>query len=416
MAYPTITEAAGAEAFTGLAKETSGYGVATAANTYLPDTGDTINSDPGYFSPHVMMALRDRNIYNLQGEEHHVGALDGPLFPSNAMALLVASIGADNVAGAGVTGTTGTGTTTLSAGTSIGAASISVASSTGFSTNQIVQIDVNGTGPTTTSECRKITAISGSGPYTLTLDPSGPTLTFAHSSGAAVKGVVAPYTHTIQQQNTLESLTIEKNLGGTNRQSLQYAGCKVNKLDLKAPVSNEAAAITADIMGQSVAVLDSPSTPSITAENPFVFAEGSLSFYGTTRSEAANLVVSIDNMLKETYTYSGNHGPSFITSMGLHVSGTLDMVWSSLDDATYGDWTKMINQTTGALNFTLTHPASAGTIAISLPQIVLSKAPIDAKAEDVILTSMTYEASRPLTGASQYTVQATVTNSVYLPY
>lgn len=413
--YPTITEAAGAPSFTGLAKETS-FGVPVAATTYLPETGNTINTDPGWFSPHVMMGVRDRQVYNLVGEQHNVGALDGPLFPSNAMALLVASIGADNVAGAGVTGTTGTGTTTLSAGTSIGAASISVASSTGFATNQIIQIDVNGTGPTTTAECRKITAISGSGPYTLTLDPTGPTLAFAHASGAAVKGVVAPYTHTIQQQNTLQSLTIEKNIGGTTRQSLQFAGCKVNKFDIKAPVSNEAASVTADIMAQSVLALDTPSTPAITAENPFVFAEAAVSFYGTTRYESANLATSIDNMLKESYTYSGFHGPSFITSTGLHVSGTLDMYWSSFDDPTYGDFNRLINQTTGALSITLTHPASAGTIVITMPQIALAKAAIDAKPEDVVVSSLSWEASRPQTGASQYTVQATVTNSVYLPY
>lgn len=412
--YPSITEAAGAPSFTGLAKEApNAYGVPVAATTYLPETGNTINSDPGWFSPHVMMGVRDKQIYNLQGEQHNVGALDGPLFPSNAMALLVASIGADGTASNGVTGTTGSGTTTLSSGSAANATTISVASSTGFATSQIIQIDVNGTGPATTAECRKITNISGAGPYTLTLDQP---LVYAHLSAAAVKGVTAPYIHTISQQNTLQSLTIEKNIGGTTRQSLQYAGCKVNKLDVKAPVGNEPVAVTADIMAQSVAVLDTPSTPSITAENPFVFAEAAVSFYGTTRYEAANLVTSIDNMLKESYTYSGFHGPSFITSTGLHVSGTLDMFWSSFDDVTYGDFNRLINQTTGALSITLTHPASAGTIVITMPQIALAKAAIDAKPEDVVVSALTWEASRPQSGGSQYTVGATVTNSAYLAY
>ena len=412
MAYPTITEASGAESFTGLAKEVT-YGTALAATTYLPDTGNTLNSDPGWFSPHVMMGVRDKQIYNLQGEQHNVGALDGPLFPSNAMILLVASIGADAPAGSGVTGTTGSGTTTLSSGSAANATTISVASSTGFATSQVIQIDVNGTGPTTTAECRKITNISGAGPYTFTLDQP---LVYAHLSAAAVKGVVAPYTHTIVQQNQLPSMTIEKNVGGSNRQSLQYAGCRVNKLDVKAPVGNEPVAVTADIMAQSVTVLDTPSTPTVANENPFVFAEASLSFFGTSRYEAANLVVNIDNMMKETYTYSGQHGPSFVTSNGLHVSGTLDMVWSSFDDATYGDFNRLVNQSTGVLTITLTHPASAGTITITCPQIVLAKATIDPKAEDVVVSAMTWEASRPLTGVSQYTVQATVVNSAYLAY
>jgi hypothetical protein len=410
--YPTITEAPGGLSFTGLAKEAA-YGTPEAAAAYLPDTANTLGTDPGWFSPHVMMALRDKQVYNLVGEQHNVGAIDAPLFPSNAMLLLVASIGADASAGAGVTGTTGTGTTTLSAGSSANATTISVASQTGFATNQVIQIDVNGTGPTTTAECRKILSITGAGPYTFTLDQA---LTYSHLSAAAVKGVIAPYTHTIVQQNQLPSMTIEKNAGGTTRQSLQYAGCRVNKLDMKMPVGNEACAITADIMAQSVLVLDTPSTPSIANENPFVFAEGTLSFFGTSRYEAANLVLNVDNMLKETYTYSGFHGPSFITSNGLHVSGTLDMVWSSFDDATYGDFTRLINQSVGVLTMTLTHPASAGTITITCPQIVLSKTAIDPKPEDVVLEAMTWEASRPQTGASQYTIQATVVNNAYLGY
>jgi len=36
--------------------------------------------------------------------------------------------------------------------------------------------------------------------------------------------------------------------------------------------------------------------------------------------------------------------------------------------------------------------------------------------DDVVMSTLTYEASRPLSGASQYTIQATVVNSVFLPY
>lgn len=406
MVYPTITEADGALSATGMAKEAA-FGTPLTPTTFLPDTGNTMEVDPGWFSPSLMMGLRDRNVYNLQGEEKHAGAIDGPLFPSNGMAMMVAAIGADNLAGAGITGTVGTGSTTLSGGVSAGAGSITVASATGFATGNIVQIDVNGSGPTTTAECRKIT-VTGT---TFTLDQP---LTYAHLTGVAVIGVVAPYTHKIQQANTLPSLTVERNIGG--RQSQQWAGCKVNKLDLKAPVSNEPCAVTADMVAQSVAVLDTPSAVSIANETPFVFAEASVSFFGTNRSEAANVTVAIDNMIKETYTYSGQHGPSFLTPTQLHVSGTLDMVWSSLDDATYGDFNRMLNQTTGALTVTLAHPASAGSIIVTMPQIVLVKDPIDLKSDNVVMQALSWEASRPLSGASQYTVQATVINSAYLPY
>ena len=405
MAYPTIIERSGALSATGLAKEAS-FGVPVAATTFLPMSANSMATDPGWFSPVLMQGVRDKQVYNLYGEQKNAGAITGPIFPSNAIQLLVASIGADNVAGSGITGVAGTGTTTLSGGVSAGAGTITVASATGFTTGQVVQIDVNGTGPTTTAECRKIT-VSGT---TFTLDQA---LTYSHLTGVAVIGVVAPYTHTIQQQNTLPSLTVEKNIGGY--QSLQYAGCRINKWDLKAPVGNSPVEMTADIMAQSVAVLGTPTPPTIANESPFVFAEASVSIFGSARAEASNIAMSIENGIKETYTY-GNHGPAFLTPVTLHATGTLDVVFSSLNDATYGDFTKMQNGTLGALTFSLTHPASAGTITITHPQVALSKYGNDLKTEDVIMSALTYEASRPLTGGSQYTVQATVVNSVYLPY
>lgn len=404
MPFPTITEKSGALSATGLAKEST-FGTPVAASTFLPMSANTMEEDSGWFSPTLMQGYRDKQIYNLYGEAKFTGSITGPIFPSNAMALMVASIGADAQPGAGVTGTVGSGSTTLSGTVTAGATSITVASASGFSTGQVVQIDVN-SGTSTTSECRKIT-VSGT---TFTLDSA---LTYGHASGVAVIGVVAPYTHTINQANTLPSLTVEKNLGGY--QSLQFAGCRVNKFDLKAPVGNSPVEITADMMAQSVQVLNTPTAISVANELPFVFAEAALTIYGSSRAEASNVGISVENGVKETYTF-GNHGPAFLTPVNLHATGAIDLVWSSLNDPTYGDFNRMANGTLGALTFTLTHPSSNGTITINLPQIALSKYANDVKAEDVIMSSLTYEASRPLSGASQFTIQATVVNSVYTAY
>jgi hypothetical protein len=406
MAYPTVTERPGALSGTGFAKEGT-FGTPLTATTFLPMMSNTLEVDPGWFSPHVMQGQRDLQVYNLYGEAKYGGSINGPLFPSNAMALLVASIGTDAVAGSGVTGSAGTGSTTMSGTVTAGASTITVASASGFTTGQVVQIDVNGTGPTTTAECRKIT-VSGT---TFTLDQP---LVYGHSSGAAVVGVVAPYTHTVSQSNTLSSLTVEKNLGGF--QSLQFAGCRVNKLDIKAPVGNNPIDLTADVIGQSAAVLNSPTPITITNELPFVFAEATLTPFGQARNDVSNVQVSIENGLKETRTYSGLHGPSFITPTTLHVTGTFDAVWSSLTDSTYGDYNRMVNGSLGTLVLTVQHPASAGTVTITMPQVAYSKYANDIKMEDAIMSQMTFEASRPLSGASQYTVQATVINNVYLAY
>lgn len=371
-------------------------------------TANSMELDPGWFSPELMMVARDLHVFNLYGQAKLQGSLDGPLFPSNAMALVAASVGMDGQPAFGVVGSAGSGSTTLSAPSAANATTITVTSATGFSVNQIIQIDVNNAVGPTTSEVRKISNIVST---TFTLDQP---LVYAHASSVAVAGVVAPYTHTFLQTNTLPSLTVEKNIG--NFQSLQFAGCRVGKLSVKAPTSNEPVTITADMSGQSVAVLNTPTAVSVVNENPYVFAECTLTIFGNVRAEVSNVEIDIDNGLKETWTYSGQHGPSFITPVTVHVSGKIDLVFSSLNDATYGDYSKMVSGTTGVLTLAMTHPASGGTVTFSLPQIVLAKYGADLKMTDVVMSSLTFEATRPLSGTSQWTVGATVANSVYLAY
>lgn len=325
MSYPSITERYGSLSATGLAEETS-FGVPVTATTFQPMTGNTMESDPGWFSPTLMMGTRDKQVFNLYGEQQNIGSLDGALFPSNAIQLLVAAIGTD-----------------------------------------------------------------------------------------AVSGTAAPYTHTLSEANTLKSLTVEKDLG--DYQSLQFAGARVNKLSIKAPVGNSPVSVTADMMAQSVAILTSPTAVSITNELPFVFAEASLTLFSHARAEVTNCQLDIDNGIKATYTYSGQHGPSFLTPLSLHVSGTIDVVWSSLNDSTYGDYTTMQNGTLGALSLAFAHPGGSGySVTLTCPQVALAKYANDVKFEDVIMSSLTFEASKPLTGGSQYSIQAVVVNGASMAY
>lgn len=407
MAFPTIIEKYGSLSATGLAVEQE-FGTPEVADTFLPMASNTLEEEPGWFSPALMQGVRDKQIYNLYGEAHFSGAITGPIFPSNAMQLFVASIGADNTAGNGVTGSTPTNSTTIGAGITQGTDTFTLASATGYAIGDIIQVDVNATGPVTTAEVRKIVTLTGTNG---TVDTAW---SFAHASGAAVSKVAAPFTHRIVEQNTLSSLTVEKNIGGF--QSLQFAGCRVNKFDLKAPVGNSPIEMTADVLGRSVEVLDTPTGVSVVDEMPYVFAEANLTIYGSARTEASNVTISVENGVKETYTYSNQHGPSFLTPLTLHTSGQIDVVFSSLNDATYGDFQRMQNGTLGALDFQLVHPTNGGTIEISMPQIALSKYSNDLKIDDVVMSTLNYEASRPLSGANQYTIKAVVTNSVYLPY
>jgi Phage tail tube protein len=322
--FPGITERPGSLSETGIAKESS-FGVPVSATTFLPMTGNTMQAEPGWFSPAVMTGNRDRQVFNLYGEAKFAGAVEGPLFPSNAIELLVAAIGTDSVSGSG------------------------------------------------------------------------------------------PYVHTISQANTLPSLTVEKNIGGY--QSLQFAGCRVGKLSIKAPVGNEPVSMSADMMGQSAAILTSPTAVSITNELPFVFSEASVTLMSHARADITNFTCEIDNGVKETYTYSGSHGPSFLTPVTVKASGTFDVVFYSLNDSVYGDFAAMEAGTLGSLAVSFTHPGGGGySVALTMPQVALTKVGEDLKLEDVVMSTIAWEGSRSLTGGSQYTVQAAVTNQVSTAY
>ena len=552
MPFPNIIERSGAQSATGFSKETN-FGIPVTATSFLPMMSNTLEFDPGWFSPHVMQNNRALQVYNLYGEQKFSGAINGPLFPTNGVAFLLGSIGFDNVVGFGVSGTpnivaststtttaavlinatvipvtsatgfavgqtvtldvglvaeikrivsisslnitvdsafsqnhasgatvttagltstttngstvvgattvtltSATGfangqfitvdtglnaetrritnvavnvvtvdtafniahasgvpavtanTTTLSAPSVATATTVSVTSATGIVTGTIIQIDVNSATGGFTSEVRKVTNVVTT---TLTLDQP---LVFAHASGAIVTIVVAPFTHTVQDAASLPSFTIEKNVGGF--QSLQFAGMRVGKMDVKVPTGSSAAEITADVSGQSVTVLNSPSAVSVLNEQPYVFAEAALIFQGNLRSDIRNVNITIDNGLKETYTYAGNRGPAFITPVTLHVSGTFEAVWSSFNNVTYGDWTTMLNGTLAALTVTLTHATTGSTVTLVMNQIAIAKFANDIKMEDVVLSTMTFEASKPVTGTALNTITAIVADQQYLPF
>jgi hypothetical protein len=235
-------------------------------------------------------------------------------------------------------------------------------------------------------------------------------LTYAHGNGAAVNLVAAPYLHNIQQANVLSSFTVEKNLGGFD--SLQFAGSRVNKLSIASTDTDTEASINADMVAASSAVLDTPSAISIINENPFVFAEGIVSLFGQNVAQATSFSLDIENGLVSTYTYNQSHNLQFLTPLTRRVSGKIDVVFTSLDDATWGYYNQMVAGTTGALQLSLTHPGTGGTVSFYMPKVVLKTVPDDVKMEGVIMTSLNFEAYLNL--ATLQTISATIIDQSYL--
>jgi hypothetical protein len=439
-----------------------------------------------------MMGVRDVNVFPMYGTRKNAGDLGAPLFPTNGIPALVASIGADGgdyttaIAGtsgygvaaysvssptttlsaavtqaailvsttagsyaatvsgtivsapvklfnfSGATAVISNGTTTIT-GTTLSTAALATGQAIGgvnqisvgasIAANSYIQVDTNNTSTGTTSEIRKVTAVSGSGPYTLTLDKP---LYFTHLNGASVYVIGTSSSpgqcvHTILQGNNLPSLTIEKNIGGF--QSLQFSGAKIDKYALKAEASDAAVSFTASTIAKSYTVLDTPNPISnIVNEAPFVFAEATaqLNFgYGSpvTVAQLSNISLDVENGLKPTYTFNQTHDLQFLTPLTRHISGQFDVVFTSLDDATWGYFNIMQNQIQGSLSLSFTHASTNSAISLSLPAINLAKYADALKLDDVVMTTLNFEAAYNIGAASNpSTINTTVTNTQYLPY
>lgn len=401
-----VVERYGSLSATGAAREgATTFGTPVVPTTFLPMTGNELQLDPGLFSPKVMFGQRDVNTFPLFGQYKNSGGLAAALFPTNGALFIPGAIGPDAQASFGVIGTVGTGSTTTSGTLTAGTTTVNVTSAAGFTQGQVIQIDVNNTVGPTTAECRKITNIVTN---TLTIDSA---ISYNHASGVNVIGVVAPYTHSVQQANQLSSFTIEKNLGSF--ESLQFAGSRVGKLSIAATSTDAEATMSVDAVAKSVAVLASPSAITITNESPFVFAEASVSLFGQNVLQASSFTLDIDNGLKSTYTMNTTHNLNFLTPVTRHVSGKIDVVFTSLDDATWGYFNQMVAGTSGTLTLSLTHPASGGSVSFTMPKVLLKKAADSVKFEDVIMTSLEYEVFLNL--ATLQTISATIINQSYLP-
>ncbi len=304
---------------TGDAKEVT-FGTPVAATDFVPALGNTLAQDPGWFTPSVMQAVRDAQIYNLYGEQKNAGNVNAPLFPSNGIPFLVAAIGNDTVSG------------------------------------------------TTPS-----------------------------------------FTHTIAEANTLHSLTVEKNIG--NFESLQFAGTRVSKYSIKATAGNTPAEFTADLVAQSVAILTTPTTVVTVNEEPFVFAEFTLTSGVNILQQATNFQLDIDNVLKETYTFSQSNEVSFLTPTALKVSGSFDVVFDDLSAGLYDFFTQVKSGTQAALTFKLAHP-SGDSIEFSMPLVTLSKSNQDTKPEAVVMETIDFQAMY----SAGATISAVVVNGVATAY
>lgn len=415
----------------------SGFGIGkelTPGTPVLPTNFEPFNTcniipETGLFFPPVMMGVRETDVFALYGQEKLAGPIDGPLFPVNGIQLFIGAIGTDNAQ----SGTLGSAKNGTFAAAAKGATSIvyTMVGGTAPVANEYYQIGpavaTVGTaaipfgGGVAGTQVVKPSVVTGAGPYTFTVPALQFKIDTIGSGGAGLVGqnVVAPFYHNAAPANTLQSFTLEKNMGG--KQSEQYAGCQIDSFNLKLPTSNAEASFSAAVMGLAVAVLTTPTAITVDSGNPFVFTEGSLSFQGNVMTTATNVEIDIQNTVKDTYTVGTSHLPTYLTATTRKFSAKCTAVFTSLNDAAWGYFSQAYPSiapsnvpVVGALSLTLTHPSNGGVIGISFPQVNIDKIGDEVKIGDVITQSLDLTPSYDI--ALGYAIQAYVANNSNVGY
>ena len=414
----------------GVGKEVT-PGTPVLPTAFEPFSTCNIIPETGLFFPPVMMGVRETDVFALFGQEKLAGPIDGPLFPINGIQLFIGAIGTDNSQSGTAASVAKDGTVAAAAK---GATSLIYTTVTGGAplVGDFLQIGaVKGTfgltaipfgaGPAGSQVVKATAVVGGTSPYTLTVAP----LQFKvdtignGAAGLVAQQVIAPFYHNAAPANTLNSFTIEKNMGG--KQSEQYAGCQIDSYNLKCPTSNAEVSFSAAVLGLAVNVLTSPTAIAVDSGVPFVFAEGSLSFQGNVMTTATNVEIDIQNTVKDTYTVGTSHLPSYLTATTRKFSAKCTAVFTSLTDTAWGYFSQAFPSlapsnvpVVGALSLTLTHPAGAGIIGISFPQVNIDKVGDDVKIGDVITQSLDLTPSYDI--ALGYAIQAYVANNANAGY
>lgn len=391
----TFTPRIGTYGALGYAKEAT-FGTPLAATTYVPFKDLDFSKDPGLKPIEMARQQRELTTYLAAGEQKITGKGTFSLFSVMGMALLVGGIGID----AYQTGSAPASTTTLSATANAGQNQIVLTSATGYAVGNVVQVD---TAASKIAELGKITAIATN---TLTLDRN---LTSQHLSGATVAVVTSPYTHNIQEANTLSSFTLEENVGGAS-QSVQYAGATVDKIVIKGATKNEVEA-TFDFLAQSDLLIP-PTTAVFSADQPCVLAGINVSLLGAADANVESFEIDLQNNIKPQYTFSGKRYPTALPATGRKV---WMKVTEAFQDYTYynqlASATLAGNPPAGAN--TVTCNAGADTITFNFPQVSITKLGKPQKVGSVVMSDIEFMA---WLGNQTSSFSMTVANTVYQPF
>lgn len=328
---------------------TLGLGKETTPNTYIVPSMGIPFTKADFEDP--IAPLRDESVRGndtvvqgiYPGPQHATWSIDCLAYPDLLGHFLCGTIGPDTVT-AGVS-------TTLSSASTAGATSISVAAT--IPLNSIIKIDTGAN-----LEYAKVTAVSGSGPYTLTVttSSSGPVgLTYAHNSSVAV---VSQTTHTFKQSPSTAIPTYSFTVYDTT-QTLGYVGAKMTDLQIKID-PNAAVSLTVN------ALAFPGTTQSLASEtySPYVPGLGwtwTQTQLGTATTRGKTLDLTIKRAGEAINSSDGTQGPREIFVGALECDGTYKAIFENQTDMN-----TFLNYTQGAVVATVSSPISMGGQSLAL--------------------------------------------------
>lgn len=246
------------------------------------------------------------------------------------------------------TGTTQAPTGTLSASSIVGAVTLS--SSVSIPASTLIQVDVGLLAETVTTS-----AVSGSGPYTITV----PALTKAHASGVAITAIVAPFTSKMsllnsgQQQPTAVTLT---DFDGIDTR--QYAGSMFSALTLKFGADG---LFTFDATANSDAgQVVSSVTQAYTTTSPVAAWQGAVSLGGSSVGYVLDGEINFKRTVTVDHSVQGVQKPWKIFAGPLSVEGKLTILPEDLTE-----YTRYVNNTAIASVVTFTQGSSSLALQMS---------------------------------------------------
>lgn len=324
--------------YIGLAKEAT-PGTPVAPTAILPVTTNLSAED-------VFAEIKDDSLRNndsaLQGLYQGPGSSDVGFdmlaYPELCGNLLRAIIGPDTI-------TAGT-STTLSAAVTAGATTISTAAS--IAANQTISIGG------TSTEYAVVSAVTGTGPYTLTL--KAPTL-YAHASAAPV---VSQTKHTFAQSNSrIPSYTVTVFDGSSTNPTRAYPGCVMSDLDVKIDPKN-GVTMTTKWTGWPSVTATNPS-PSFTGEPPMLGWQWTMTNGGASSTRGISLDWSIKRQVEAIHASTGSINPEEVFPGELTLDGTYKARF--VDDS---DLSLFLTYLQEPVQATLTQPAGGQNPGASL--------------------------------------------------